>query len=335
MPIGRQIRLCMSHASHVRLSIGTVVVKPHVVQYLQFIQLLGSAMRVLLLGASGFIGRSIAAKAPDNIELVGTYYQNKPEFGAHEIKQFNYLEPTIDWPQVVSKYDCIIIAARANAGDEKSRNSVSRMGQQAFQNLIQAVNGGSSKPYIIAINGSLTYGDRGEELVRPNDDIKPTGYARSYAIAEKPFRDFLSDGKKVALIRAPWVLGADSWFPMMYLAPKQVPILKNGTQWMSIVSVGDLADYVWGLVQTPRTGVLHPTLTFRCRQKEFAKIVQLVTSKPTRKVGALRRRKMEPQMRESILASIRLDDGHDDSSENPESEKRLRTLIEEIHSGLP
>ena len=292
-------------------------------------------MRVLLLGASGFIGRSIAAKAPDNIELTGTYNQNKPNFGTHDIEQFNYLEPKINWQQVVSKYDCIIIAARANAGTEKSRNSVSKMGQEAFRNFIQAVNESSSKPFIIAINGSLTYGDRGEELIRPNDDIKPTGYARSYAIAEKPFRDFLADGNKIALIRAPWVLGAGSWFPVMYLAPKQIPILKGGTQWMSILSVDDLADCVWDLVQTPETGVLHPTLTFRCRQKDFANIVHMVTSKPMRKIGALRIRKMELQMRESILASIKLDDGRNDCSENQQSEKRLRTLIEEIYSVFP
>ena len=291
-------------------------------------------MRVLLLGASGFIGRSIAARAPDNMELTGTYYQNKPEFTTHEIIKFNYLEPTIDWQQVISKYDCIIIAARANADTEKSRNSVSRIGQEAFQNFIQAVNESSSKPFIIAINGSLTYGDRGEELIRPSDDIKPTGYARSYAIAEKPFRDFLTDGNKIALIRAPWVLGAGSWFPVMYLAPKQIPILKNGTQWMSILYVDDLADYVWNLVQTPETGVHHPILTFRCRQKQFANIVHLVTSKPIRKIGALRRRKMELQMRESVLASIKLDDGRNDCSENQDSEKRLINLIEEIHSGF-
>ena len=291
-------------------------------------------MRVLLLGASGFIGRSIAMKAPNHVELTGTYYQNKPELGAHAIEQFNYLEPTTDWQQVVSKYDCVIIAARANAGTEKDRNIVSKRGQEAFGNLIQAVNECSSKPFILAINGSLTYGNRGEELIRPSDVIKPTGYARSYSIAEKPFRDFLTDGNKIALVRAPWVLGADSWFPMMYLATNYIPILKDGTQWMSIVSVGDLADYVWDLVQTPKAGVFHPNLTFRCRQKKFANIVHQVTSKPMRRIGVLRRRKMELQMRESVLASIKLDDGQNDRSENQASEKRLRTLIQEIHSVL-
>lgn len=303
-------------------------------QYIQLIKLLAIFMRVLLLGASGFIGRSIASKAPNNIELTGTYFQNKPEFGTHDIEQFNYLEPTINWQQVVSKYDCIIIAARANADTEKSRNSVSKIGQEAFQNFIQTVNESSSKPFIIAINGSLTYGDRGEELIRPSDDIKPTGYARSYAIAEKPFRDFLTNGNKIALIRAPWVLGAGSWFPEMYLAPKNIPILKDGTQWMSILSVDDLANYVWGLVQNQEAGVFHPPLTFRCRQKYFANIVHSVTSKPIRKIGALRRRKMELQMRESVLASIKLDDGRDDCSENQDSEKRLRTLIEKIYLGF-
>jgi nucleoside-diphosphate-sugar epimerase len=291
-------------------------------------------MRVLLLGASGFIGRSIAAKVPGKIDLTGSYHQNKPEFKTFNIEKLDYLDPSVDWQQIVQKYDCIIIAARANADTEKNRKSVSKMSQEAFRNFIQAVHGSKSKPFVIAINGSLTYGDRGEELITISDEIRPTGYARSYAIAEKPFRDFLTEGNNIALIRAPWVLGAGSWFPMMYLAPKYIPILKDGTQWMSIISVEDLADYVWDLVQYPKAGVLHPTLTFRCRQKEFANIVNQVTSKPMQRIGALRSRRMELQMRESVLASIKLDDGLNDRSENQASERRVKSLIQEIHSGF-
>ena len=303
-------------------------------QYLQFIQLLAVIMRVLLLGASGFIGRSIAAKVPENIELTGTYYQNKPEFETVNIERLDYLEPTLDWRQTVEKYDCIIIAARANAETEKNRDSVSKAGQEAFSNLIEAVHESASKPFLIAVNGSLTYGDRGDELVRTSDDIRPTGYARSYAIAEKPFRDFLTDGNNIALIRAPWVLGSSSWFPMMYLAPKRIPILKDGTQWMSIISVEDLADYIWNLVQSPKTGVLHPSLTFRCRQKEFADIIHQITSKPTQRIGLFRKRKMDSQMRESVLASIKLDDGLNDHSESQVCKKRLKVLIQAIYSGF-
>ena len=70
-------------------------------------------MRVLLVGASGFIGRSIATKAPEHFELTGTYHRNKPNLERIELEQFNFLDASIDWSLIVKKYDCIIIAARA------------------------------------------------------------------------------------------------------------------------------------------------------------------------------------------------------------------------------
>ena len=169
-------------------------------------------------------------------------------------------------------------------------------------------------------------------MVGVGDKINPTGYARSYSIAEKPFRDFLTAGHSIAIIRAPWVIGPGPWFPMMYLNPNRIPIIKTGKQWMSLVSVEDLAEFVWSSVEASQSGVLHPELTYRCRQKEFADIVHQVTSKQTQRLGPLRRQRMELQMRESVLASIKLDDGFGDRSESQASKVRLKSLIGEIYS---
>ena len=37
-------------------------------------------MRVLVLGSSGFIGKSIVSKATKNIKLTGTYYKNEIKY---------------------------------------------------------------------------------------------------------------------------------------------------------------------------------------------------------------------------------------------------------------
>lgn len=291
-------------------------------------------MRVLLVGASGFIGRSIAMKAPEHLELTGTYFRNKPEIENIQLEQFNFLDTNVDWSALVEQYDCIIIAARANGDTEPNRNEVSRQACDAFTRFIEAVRKCQSKPFIVTVNGSLSYGECGEKLVKIDDQINPTGYARSYAVAEKPLRDFLSNGQDVAIIRAPWVIGASSWFPMMYLHSNRIPIIGNGMQWMSLVSVDDLAEVVWKTVESSKSGVLHPQLTYRCRQKEFAELVHEVTSKKKRRIGIFRRQRMEVQMRESVLASIRLDDGFANQSEEQTNRERLKSLIEAIHSGF-
>ena len=184
------------------------------------------------------------------------------------------------------------------------------------------------------MNGSLTYGHRDEELVKNDDEINPTGFAKSYSIAEKPFRDYLSQHNDIAIIRAPWVLGPGSWFIQMYLMANKIPIIGNGKQWMAIVTVDDLAEYVWQLVEMRTGGVFHPKLISRCRQKDFAFLVQQVTNKQIKRIGKFSLLRIETQKRESILASIKLDDGEGYQSESESSKNELKNIIKEIYEGF-
>lgn len=291
-------------------------------------------MRVLLLGASGFIGQSIVSKVPEHVRLTGTYFNNEIKNEHGQFKQLNYLDEELDWKQIIQPYSCIIIAARANAGTVTERDSISRRSQTAFVKILKAVNESEAKPFIIAVNGSLSYGHRGEELVKTDDEINPTGFASSYSIAEKPFRDYLRKGNAIAILRAPWVLGLGSWFTQMYLSPDKIPVIGQGKQWMAIVTVEDLAESIWKLVEMRTSGVHHPKLISRCRQQDFAHTVQSVTKKQVKKHGIFGLWRMERQMRESILASIKLDDGKGNQSESDVAMGELEAVIQEIYSGF-
>ena len=289
-------------------------------------------MRVLLLGASGFIGQSIALKVPQHVELTGTYFRNEINSEHGHFECVNYLDTELDWNQLIQPYSCIIVAARANAGNAKNRNKVSQLSQTAFAKMIKAVKKSESKPFIVAVNGSLSYGDRGEELVRTDDEINPTGFAKSYSVAEKPFHEYLKQLNGIAIVRAPWVLGSGSWFTQMYLSPDKIPIIGQGKQWMAVVTVDSLAEYVWQLVEKRSLGVYHPKLITRCRQKNFAHAVQRVTKKQTQKIGRFGLWRLEAQMRESILASIKLDDGGGNHSETEAASRGLEAAIKEFYS---
>ena len=287
-------------------------------------------MRVLLLGSSGFIGREIAKVTPENTHLTGTYNSNKPDNPQYELMNLNLLSEGIDWNETISSYDCIIVAARANSADPKSRTELSIRASKSFANLIEAITKHSDQKYLLVVNGSLSYGERGDDLVDPDDNINPIGFAKSYSVAEKPFIEYHRKGGRIGIIRAPWVIGNGSWFTQMYLQPQKIPLIHKGKQWMSIVTVEELAKYVWGAVVEEKIGVFHPKLTYRCRQEEFAKIVAEVTNKPVKKHGRLKMVGWDGQMRESILASIRLDDGFDNESENLEARQNLLSYLLEI-----
>ena len=291
-------------------------------------------MKVLVLGASGFIGKSIILKAPGHVELTGTYFKNKITNGNGHFEHLNYLDEELDWDLIIESYSCIIVAARANAESGIERDVVSHRSQTAFARMIKAVRESRLKPFIVVLNGSLTYGNRGEELVRTDDQINPTGFAKSYSIAEKPFRDYLTQDNEIAIVRAPWVLGPGSWFSQIYLGANKIPIIGKGKQWMAVVTVDDLAEYVWQLVEVRTRGIFHPKLISRCRQKDFARTVQEVTKKQTQKLGRFSLLRMEKQMRESILASIKLDDGEGDQSESDSAKIELKNTIKDIYSGF-
>lgn len=287
-------------------------------------------MRVLLLGSSGFIGREIAKLTPENTHLTGTYNINKPKNTQYELMKLNLLSEDIDWSEVITSYDCVIVAARANSTEAKLRTELSIRASKSFANLIEALTKHPDPKYLLVINGSLSYGERGDDLVNPDDKIYPIGFAKSYSVAEKPFIEYQRKGGRIGIVRAPWVLGNGSWFTQMYLQPEKVPLIHQGKQWMSIVTVEELARYAWGAVLDEKIGVLHPKLTYRCRQEEFAKIVAEVSSKPVKKHGRLKMSGWDKQMRESILASIRLDDGYDNESESLEARQNLLSYIQEI-----
>jgi len=211
---------------------------------------------------------------------------------------------------------------------------VAQRTKASMERLCTAVRNATGSIHVVAVHGSLSYGCQGERLIQPGDGLHPVGFAEAYAIAEGPLRQLADDGGDVGVFRAPWVLGPGSWYLQMYASGGSVPILGRGEQWMSLVAVEDLATQIWEAVMTQRRGVIHPTLLHRCRQADFAYTVSDITQRPLSKVGRWRLWRWEPQMRRSVMASIRLADGHDNRAESDRSRVAMREALAAIHEGL-
>lgn len=293
---------------------------------------LGDIMRVLLIGASGFIGSKIINLIPESISLTGTYCTNKISSENVVSKHLDILDKSLNWEEIIDGYDCIIIAARPIGFDEKSRTKIALQTYKGFSDMIDAVSNSSNPPHLVAIHGSLTYGNCGEKLISVTEKILPTGFAKSYSVGEKPFRDYLGEGNNCAIIRAPWILGPASWYSELYLKSQQIPILGNGRQWMSIVTLDSLAKSVWDVVLQSKQGIIHPELSYRCRQEEFAKLVAGISNKNITKVGRLRLLRFEKQTRQSVIASIKLDDGNSRNSESDNNRQKILAYLKQIHS---
>ena len=295
--------------------------------------LLEVVMRVLIIGGSGFIGRKLVIQAPSEIDITYSYYSKPiPDANVNSIK-LNLMDNDLNWKDIIEGYDSIIICARPKGKNKSERDDVAIKTAKSFTAMIDAIQKSENNPFLLAIHGSLSYGDRNEDLVNTNSKISPIGFAQSYSIGEKPIRDYLKNSGNVAIIRAPWVLGNGSWYQSMYMASKKIPLLSKNP-WMSIVYLDDLAQSAWEILLKSKPGVYHSKLTYRCKQNEFAKIITSITKKPYVKLGNIRLMFYEKQMRKSILSSIKLDDSRGSVSEEDFARQALIEKITKIHSDL-
>lgn len=292
-------------------------------------------MKVLLLGATGFIGSAVASVVPKGVQLTAGYFSPHPNLDPrHARLHIDLLSTSTPWEDLVEQHDAIVIAARPNGATVKQRLDVAQRTKASMERLCAAIQNATSPVHVVAVHGSLSYGCQGEHKIRPEDGLHPVGFAEAYALAEGPLRQLAEAGGQASVFRAPWVLGSGSWYAQMYAEGRSVPVLGQGVQWMSLVTVEDLAAQIWEATMTQHRGVIHPTLLHRCRQIDFARTVSDITHRPLARVGRWRLWRWEPQMRRSVMASIRLCDGHGERSESARSRTALREALLAIHEGL-
>ena len=283
--------------------------------------------RTLVTGGSGFIGSMIIKASTSNIRAL--VHQGSVEGNKIDRVYGDFLSGGNQFEKWINGVDSIIHTARPSSRNTAGRYWIARRTRKANLSMISVVKE-STITSTILMHGSLSYGDRGEDIVRTDSLLNPVGYAKAYSIGERPWVDFLHSGGGVKIVRAPWVLGPGSWFEMLY-GGETIPVFGDGRQWMSLVSVESLANFTWSIL-CDKPGVHHPPLLYRCRQSDFAKIVSEIRgvgisyvsrSGLTRKYGNM--------ATDAICSSIRLDDGNGMSSESPSS---LESLVNYLTSML-
>jgi len=281
--------------------------------------------RTLVTGGSGFIGSMIIKASTSNIRAL--VHKGSVEGNKIDRVYGDFLSGGNQFEKWINGVDSIIHTARPSSRNTAGRYWIARRTRKANLSMISVVKE-STITSTILMHGSLSYGDRGEDIVRTDSLLNPVGYAKAYSIGERPWVDFLHSGGGVKIVRAPWVLGPGSWFEMLY-GDETIPVFGDGRQWMSLVSVESLANFTWSIL-CDKPGVHHPPLLYRCRQSDFAKIVSEIRgvgisyvsrSGLTRKYGNM--------ATDAICSSIRLDDGNGMSSESPSS---LESLVNYLTS---
>ena len=277
----------------------------------------------LLTGASGFVGRRLLHSADRPLRVLA---HASPVESEHEVVRGDLLEPGLPWSSWLDGMTRLVHAARPSAGTDRGRRRIAQRPAGANEALLSAAHAHGVPA--LAVHGSLSYGDRGEAMVHAGAEVNPIGYAEAYAVGEAPWRARAGPGCTV--VRAPWILGPGSWFSMLYGGPT-VPCFGDGSMWMSIVDVDAFASWVWTVADEAPGGVVHPPLLVRCRQRDFAARVAEARGATIEAWSEARTRKAYgKQAAASIFASLRMEDGHGDAAEGPESLLDLEQVLQSV-----
>jgi len=279
--------------------------------------------RTFLTGGSGFVGRAVLARADRPVRAL----VHRTPLGNHvDTVHGDLLDASLPWSTWLDGMEHLVHVARPSAGSARQRTRVAKRTAGANEAMLTAAE--QHGITAVAVHGSLSYGDRGEDVVTPDTPVNPIGYARSYAIGEAPWR--ARTDSICTVVRAPWMLARGSWFSMLYEGDT-VPCFGDGSMWMSIADVPGVATWLWSLLDQGPMGVVHPPLLVRCRQRTFAERVAEIREVPVEPWSASRtRRAYGRQTAASIFASLRLDDGQGSASESAEGHGRLGAALQSI-----
>ena len=250
-------------------------------------------MRVLVTGATGFVGRRVVDQLLKGGDEVVVLTRNVAKaaltLGSH-CKYYQWLDTNIAPPaEAFEGVDGIVnlmgegIADKRWDDEQKKKIHDSRI--IGTQKLIDGFRDLSKKPKVMVSASAVgVYGDRGSEDVTEDSSLGSDFLAtvcKEWEFEANRAKDY---GLRVAIIRTGVVIGKNGG-----ALKKMLPIFKlgaggpvgTGKQYMSWIHVDDLAAmYVEALKDSSIQGVLNGTAPYPATSKDFAKVLGKTLGRP-------------------------------------------------------
>jgi uncharacterized protein (TIGR01777 family) len=296
-------------------------------------------MRVVIAGASGFLGRAardhLAVEGHEVVRLV------RRDAGSANESRWDPIRAVVD-PEVVESADVVVNLAGASFVRWPLTEAYKREFRDSrvlsTRTLAEAIARSTRKPAFLAQNGTSYYGDRGDEVLTeasaPGDDgTFLNGITRDWEAATRPAAEA---GARVCVMRTAAVLdkrgGAFGPLQLIFRAGLGGPA-GDGRQYFSTISLNDWVRALAFLATTPSSegayNLSGPTPTTNA---EFAEQLGRMLNRPTfLRVPATPLRKVFPELSPELLGSIRveparlLDEGFE--FEQPTLNERLAAAL--------
>ena len=248
-------------------------------------------MRVLVTGATGFVGRRLCETLSQRGDRVVALSRD-PTAAQHRVPAIGKAypwNPTTEPPpgEALSGLDAVVhLAGETVVGrwTEAKKNSIRDSRVVGTRNLVAGIAQAESKPAVMVSASAIGfYGDRGDEELTeqaaPGDDfLAHTCLAwEDEALKVEPL------GVRLACVRIGVVLGLGGGALAAMLTPFKLGVggpLGSGRQWWAWIHRDDLVGLILHLIDNDLRGAFNATAPEPVRQKDFARVLGRVLHRP-------------------------------------------------------
>ena len=251
-------------------------------------------MKVVLTGATGFIGRHLVARLLERGDSVTVLTRNRPhalQMLSRGTAALEWLPPTLggDWEEEVASADAVVNLAGEPVADkrwtETQKQRIARSRLDATNAIVTAFHKKENGAGLL-INGSAIgyYGSRADEVLTEESTPGNDFLASVVTQWEEAARQAEALGARVALIRTGIVLGANGGaLPRMSLPFKVFAggVMGPPDQWVSWIHIEDEIELIlWAIDNSSASGPINATAPNPVTMAVFSHSIGAALSRP-------------------------------------------------------
>ena len=248
-------------------------------------------MRVLITGASGFLGSAVCdALLARGDETVGLSREPERARRGNPTVTWHAWNPTAERPPAIALEGVggVINLVGEPIGQrwtEPAKRRIRDSRERATKNLVDAISAADPRPgTFVSQSGVGYYGDRGEALVDESTEPGSTFDAEVCVAWEAAAREAEKVGVRVVVTRSGLVLDPEHGLLKQLLLPFKLGVggpLAGGGQYMPWIHVDDeVRLLLWGMDTDQASGTYNATAPNPVTNREFSKALGRVLGRP-------------------------------------------------------